>query len=342
MVYFSLPLFLCVFAVFHEGLTAPIQTKQAVMAAEGDHVCLNCQLTVPKDVHQVTWQKISPDGERNVATFSEYFGPRVDPSLQGKVKFKDTGLQNSSIVILKVTDQDEGCYRCLFNTKPDGALTGKTCLQVHKLFGPFLHLRESNWTEELIVSCSATGRPAPTVTITAPQTDLLMSHNESVSFNNNNDRTVTVNRTAVLSRLHNNSIKVSCAAQVLSVPQKEESVMIPEVRPQPTAGGSEEESKVNSSGRSRALIIAVGVLLICICVPALICCYRNKKKQCSALPSDFEMNETNMESVRNPNETEASAEENSSVRKRTPPVKNEESNDITPSPSSVRRLSFSE
>ncbi|XP_074520945.1 OX-2 membrane glycoprotein-like [Halichoeres trimaculatus] len=281
---------ICLFGIFHKGVTALVQTQPETTGLAGEQVSLYCQLTEPKDVHQVTWQKISPDGETNVATFKKGV-LLVFTEFQGKVKFKDAGLQNSSIVILKVTDQDEGCYRCLFNAKPDGVLTGKTCLQVHKLFGPFLHLRESNWTEEVIVSCSATGRPAPTVTITAPQTDLLMSHNESVSFTNE-DRTVTVNKTAVLSRLHNNSIKVSCAAQVLSVPQKEVFKMIPEVKPQPTAGG-------------KALIIAVSVLLIFACVPALIFLHIRLKKHNSALHSDFEENELNLESIRNPHKTEA-------------------------------------
>uniref|UniRef100_A0A3P9D4R1 Immunoglobulin V-set domain-containing protein n=1 Tax=Maylandia zebra TaxID=106582 RepID=A0A3P9D4R1_9CICH len=83
-----------------------------------------------KDVLQVTWQKISHDVETNVATYSKYYGQRVNDGFTDKVEFKYTGLQNCSIVIRNVTEQDEGCYHCLFNTYPEGSLTGKPCLHV--------------------------------------------------------------------------------------------------------------------------------------------------------------------------------------------------------------------
>ncbi|XP_034534128.1 OX-2 membrane glycoprotein-like [Notolabrus celidotus] len=228
--------FLCVFAVFQKGLTPPIQTNPTVTAAAGDQARLDCQLMEPKDVHQVTWQKILPSGGRNVATYNKYFGPRVDPYFVERVELKGGGLDNSSIVIREATVQDEGCYHCLFNTYPDGALTGTTCLQVHELHGPFLQIRESNSTEAVVVSCTATGRPAPTVTITAPQRDFFVLNNSSISVTNNNS-TVTVTETAVLSRVHYNSTQVGCAAQVLSAPQKEVFMMIPEVRHTPTGDG---------------------------------------------------------------------------------------------------------
>lgn len=101
------------------------------MAAVGDEACLSCQLIQPKEVLQVTWQKLSPEGGKNVATSTRYFGLRVNPDFRHKVEFKDAGLQNSSIVIRNVTEQDEGCYACLFNSNPEGALTGTTCLKVY-------------------------------------------------------------------------------------------------------------------------------------------------------------------------------------------------------------------
>ncbi|XP_029306179.1 OX-2 membrane glycoprotein-like isoform X5 [Cottoperca gobio] len=132
------------------------------------------------------------------------------------------GLQNCSIVIRNLTEQDEGCYHCLFNTYPEGALTGTTCLQIYELHEPILHVGESNSAEEALVSCSATGRPAPTVTLTVP-------HYNSTSVTNTNG-TVTVTATA---RLPDESTQVGCAARVLSAPQKEVFVMIPEVKQSP-------------------------------------------------------------------------------------------------------------
>ena len=102
------------------------------MAKVGEDVRFDCQLMESRDVHQVTWQKLSPDGKnKNIGSYNKYFGQTVNPVFQGKVEFKDAGLQNCSIVIRKVMEQDEGCYLCLFNTYPDGALTGTTCLQLY-------------------------------------------------------------------------------------------------------------------------------------------------------------------------------------------------------------------
>uniref|UniRef100_A0A3P9B817 Ig-like domain-containing protein n=1 Tax=Maylandia zebra TaxID=106582 RepID=A0A3P9B817_9CICH len=120
------------------------------------------------NVLQVTWQKISRDVETNVATYSKYYGQRVNDGFNDKVK--------------NVTEQDEGCYHCLFNTYPEGSFTGRTCFQVY----------------EWVVSCSATGRPAPTVTLS--QQDLSFSQYNTVSVSNTN-ATFTVTTTAVLSVL---------------------------------------------------------------------------------------------------------------------------------------------
>uniref|UniRef100_A0A8C4EXN1 Ig-like domain-containing protein n=1 Tax=Dicentrarchus labrax TaxID=13489 RepID=A0A8C4EXN1_DICLA len=202
-----------------QSVHAP-STQQTVMAAVGEEAHLNCQLMQKKDVVQVTWQKVSPEKEENVATFNRYFGPRVNPDFIDKVEFKDAGLQNNSIVFRNLKEQDEGCYHCLFNTYPDGALT---------LHEPILHVRESNSPEEAVVSCSATGRPAPTVTLRVLQQDLHFSNYSSVSVTNTNG-TVAVTTTAVLSGYHGNSPEVGCAARVLSGPQIEVFMMIPEVK----------------------------------------------------------------------------------------------------------------
>ncbi|KAG7236425.1 hypothetical protein INR49_000956 [Caranx melampygus] len=211
-----------------KGQTAMIQTQQTVEAAVGEDACFSCQLLQPKEVHQVTWQKVLPEGKKNVATYSQYFGSKVSPDFKDKVEVKDAGLQNCSIVIRDVSEQDGGCYLCLFNSFPDGALTGKTCLQLYELHEPTLHVRESDSSEESAVSCSATGRPAPTVTLTVSQPHLHLSHHNTVRVNND-DSTVTVTTTAVLSGFPDNGAQVGCAARVLSG-HKEVWMMIPEVK----------------------------------------------------------------------------------------------------------------
>ncbi|XP_068575678.1 OX-2 membrane glycoprotein-like isoform X2 [Cebidichthys violaceus] len=227
--------FLCALGVFHKGQTALIESQRSVLAAVGDNVRLNCQLMQSKDVVQVTWQKISPEGETDLATYNKDFGQKVNSGFQGRVEFKDAGLQNSSIVIRNVTDQDKGCYRCLFNTYPDGALTGRTCLQLY-----------------------ATGRPAPTVTLTVP-------HYNSTSVTNTNG-TVTVTTTAVLSRLSDNSSRVGCAVRVLSGPQIEVYAVVPEVR-QSSADGFDVESG-SDNDFNFTWVIGLVVVVLCVCAAA--------------------------------------------------------------------------
>ncbi|XP_070814216.1 OX-2 membrane glycoprotein-like [Chaetodon trifascialis] len=205
------------------------------MAAVGREATLSCWLTQYKDVLQVTWQKRLPDGEKNVCTDNKYFGQRVNRDFRDKVKFKAAGLQNSSIVIRNVTELDEGCYHCLFNTDPEGALTATTCLRLYELHEPILHVGESNSSEEVVVSCSATGRPAPTVTLRVLQKDLHLSPYSSVTVPNSNG-TVTVTTAAVLSGFNDSSTQVGCAVRVLSGPQMEAFMMIPEVKQSPADG----------------------------------------------------------------------------------------------------------
>ncbi|XP_070849970.1 OX-2 membrane glycoprotein-like [Chaetodon trifascialis] len=226
---------LCALGVIQRGQTSLIQTQQTVMAAVGREATLKCQLIQPKDVLQVTWQKRLPGGEKNVCSYTTEFGQRVNRDFRDKVKFKAAGLQNSSIVIRNVTELDEGCYRCLFNTAPEGALTATTCLRLYELHEPILHVGESNSSEEVVVSCSATGRPAPTVTLRVLQKDLHLSPYSSVTVPNSNG-TVTVTTAAVLSGFNDSSTQVGCAVRVLSGPQMEAFMMIPEVKQSPADG----------------------------------------------------------------------------------------------------------
>ncbi|XP_026014690.1 OX-2 membrane glycoprotein-like [Astatotilapia calliptera] len=268
---------------FEKALTAVIQTQQTVLAAVGEDAEFSCQLLETKDVVQVTWQKVSHDVETNVATYSKYYGQRVNDGFNDKVVFKYTGLQNCSIVIRNVTEQDEGCYHCLFNTYPEGSLTGKPCLRVYELHEPVVDVRESNSTEEWVVSCSATGRPAPTVTLSVSQQDLSFSQYNTVSVSNTN-ATFTVTTTAVLSGSCKHSTQVGCAARVLSAPHREVMVTTPD------DDGLDEKSNHINFG-SRTLVILSSAALLFACVSALISVWLRKKSQSSQSHRPVEMND---------------------------------------------------
>ncbi|XP_067438708.1 immunoglobulin superfamily member 10-like [Thunnus thynnus] len=274
------------------GQTADIQTQQTVMAAVGEDVHLSCQLMQSRDVLQVTWQKLSPDGKKkNLGSCDKNSSQTVNDGFQGKVEFKDAGLQNCSIVIRKVMEQDEGCYLCLFNTFPDGSLTGRTCLQLYELHEPILQIRESNSTEETVVSCSATGRPAPTVTLNVPQQDLYFSHNSTVSVTNTNS-TVTVTTTAVLSGLHGNGAQVGCAARLLSVPEIQVFMTIP-------ADGFDDES---GSNKNFTLIVTLITAVVVVCVAVVVTVLLRHKQKNSLSHRDAEEMEMTQEPIEDPDE----------------------------------------
>uniref|UniRef100_A0A8C6UBB8 Ig-like domain-containing protein n=1 Tax=Neogobius melanostomus TaxID=47308 RepID=A0A8C6UBB8_9GOBI len=172
----------------------------------GEEACLQCPLSYFADVLQVVWQKLLPEeGEVTVATCHPH-RYKLNPDFSTKIGLKETTLWNCSIVVQNVTEQDEGCYLCLFITSSDVAYYGKACLHMYELHKPTLTVSRSISTGELEVSCSATGRPAPNVTIHIQKT--IRTHTNAV---NNSNGTVTVIRTAALSPLHMNKT-LECSA----------------------------------------------------------------------------------------------------------------------------------
>ncbi|XP_043966337.1 OX-2 membrane glycoprotein-like [Gambusia affinis] len=248
---------------FHTGQSAVIETTETVWAAEGDQASLSCRLTEDKDVLQITWQKVLHIGERNLATYTKKFGSRVNPGLEEKMDFQYESLQSCSMVIRKTTHQDEGCYRCLFNTYPKGALIGWTCLKLCELHGPFVDVSRSNSPPGSVVTCSATGRSVPIVTLTVLHQNLSFSHYNTSRVTNTNG-TVTFTTTALLSAL--NTTQVECSVSVQTDALRELLVIVPGLT---ETSGDGLDVGPGSSYFTVGLCVAA-VLLFVVCVAALI------------------------------------------------------------------------
>ncbi|XP_045554164.1 OX-2 membrane glycoprotein-like isoform X2 [Salmo salar] len=165
----------------------------------------------PKDVWAVTWQKVTTETNENVATYSKR-GSNVNPPFQGKVEFEDEGLQNCSIVIRGVSRGDESCYKCLFNTFPEGPISGRTCLHVNELYGPSLLITQTN-NSHTTLSCSATGRPVPIVT----WDDMMIEHSTMVNVTHlNGTVTVTITFTLAAFSLPDKDTRVGCVVSLFS------------------------------------------------------------------------------------------------------------------------------
>ncbi|XP_062236209.1 OX-2 membrane glycoprotein-like [Platichthys flesus] len=315
---------LFVFGLFQKGLTSVIHSVETVEEAVGEDALLSCQILQSENVEHVTWQKQTLDGVTNLASFNNFFGSRVMSDFRGKVEVKDGGLHSRSIVIKNVTEEDEGCYLCLFITKPAGALTGRTCLRVFELHEPVLHVRESDSTDEFLVSCSATGRPAPTVTLNVTQQDFYLSQNQTVLINTNG--TFTVTATAVLAGFHDAGRLVGCAVQVLSC-RKEAFVEIPDVKLTPPSGVDE-----GSGSAGRSFIRMWIVVVTCLCTAsffAVLIIRKLSSRSFSLSHRDQEMIEVPQTADADTAQEALSPPVESSVRKRTPPSEDRQNVDRT-------------
>ncbi|XP_064820956.1 OX-2 membrane glycoprotein-like [Oncorhynchus masou masou] len=198
--------------VLPKGLSQLVRTQQVVTATLGEDAVLTCELMTLKDVRQVTWQKETTEVNENVATYSKR-GPDVNLRFKGKVEFEDEGLQNCSIVIRGLSRGDESCYKCLFNTFPDGPISGTTCLKVNELYGPSLLITQTN-NSHTTLSCSATGRPGPIVTW--KDTEILENSTMANVTHLNGTVTVTITSTLVAFSLPDKDTRVGCMVSLFS------------------------------------------------------------------------------------------------------------------------------
>ncbi|XP_029599608.1 OX-2 membrane glycoprotein-like isoform X1 [Salmo trutta] len=254
--------------VLPKGLSHLVRTQQVVRATLGEDAVLNCELMTPKNVRQVTWQKVTTEANENVATYSKR-GSNVNPPFQGKVEFEDEGLQNCSIVIRGVSRGDECCYKCLFNTFPDGPISGRTCLQVNELYGPSLLITQTN-NSHTTLSCSATGQPTPIVT----WEDTEIKENSTMANVTHHNGTVTVTITSTLAAFSvpDKDIRVGCVVSLFSGGVTKNVSMVIPARNQASFPGEPEVTDGDRiSGNSTVIVAVMGSLcFIAVCCGAAV------------------------------------------------------------------------
>ncbi|XP_051912938.1 OX-2 membrane glycoprotein-like isoform X1 [Hippocampus zosterae] len=135
----------------------------------GKDAYYKCELQNQKDVHQITWQKRLRDNPvENLGSYSELSGQHINELYQGKVILNETSLSSVSLILKNVTWADECCYICIFNVYPGDSKRKQKCLTVQgiselkaKVYNPEIELADG--TATVVFSCSATGKPAPTI-----------------------------------------------------------------------------------------------------------------------------------------------------------------------------------
>ncbi|NXC72059.1 OX2G protein, partial [Anhinga anhinga] len=236
---------------------------QSVQA--GGNITFSCRSVTKEDVLQVTWQKEMDGAEDNIATYSMMNGQKIAKGYVGHVSFAHSELQASAISLHGVTLQDEGCYKCIFNTFPSGAVTGRMCLNVYAISDPKAEaklipsLDKAKDSEKVVgMSCSATGKPAPNITWRLPSILQQKPREYHIRLSN---QTVTVisNFTYTLSKILQ-EYPIACEIQ-------HPSLNVTLVLPMDTVVQGPDSSA------SQAIAIAVGVLVpVTFLLACLLCC----------------------------------------------------------------------
>lgn len=108
-----------------------VMNRKVQSVQVGENITFSCRSVTKEDVIQVTWQKETDGAGDNIATYSTMNGQKIAKAYVSHVSFAHSELQASAISFHGVTLQDEGCYKCIFNTFPSGAVTGRMCLKVY-------------------------------------------------------------------------------------------------------------------------------------------------------------------------------------------------------------------
>ncbi|XP_074854806.1 OX-2 membrane glycoprotein-like [Carettochelys insculpta] len=135
----------------------------------GSNVTLSCLLAGPYEILQVTWQKKNSKQSENVATYSLQKGVNLAVAYQDRLNFTRLSLNDTAITLWGVRIQDDGCFTCLFNTFPTGAIPQDTCLTVYEQLRGSLHYVLSDG--KLTAACLVSAWPRPEISWILPKAD---------------------------------------------------------------------------------------------------------------------------------------------------------------------------
>ncbi|TKS66530.1 OX-2 membrane glycoprotein [Collichthys lucidus] len=181
--------------------TSQITGYGNVTAAYGRDAHYRCTVANPAGVLQVTWQRLFKDESiENLATYSKRFGVQVNEPYKGKVIFEEATLNSTSIILKSVKWEDDSCYICSFNVYPDGSKRKQTCLTVQGISEVNTDVHPPSSQEdpqEVVFSCSATGKPAPTIHWSYPHDASALNQPQTATITNS-DHTFTSSRNVTL------------------------------------------------------------------------------------------------------------------------------------------------
>ncbi|XP_077061341.1 OX-2 membrane glycoprotein-like isoform X2 [Siphateles boraxobius] len=181
----------------------------------GQDASLSCTLLpFASGVKQVTWQRVrTHENLQTLATFSEQFQDNVAEEYVGKVTLTLATFNSTSITIKNTTFEDEACYICSFKVYPSGPKRKTLCLTVKGISEITAEVNPSPTSDsDVVVSCSATGKPTPTIQWKSSETEMnFFMSNNFTNLNEGSSTTITSNITIPLSQFHGKYVE--CLAQ---------------------------------------------------------------------------------------------------------------------------------
>ncbi|XP_034778479.1 OX-2 membrane glycoprotein-like isoform X2 [Acipenser ruthenus] len=256
------------------GTTVTVQSDGSTAVLNKDFT-FRCSLSDPK-VKQVTWQKQKDKALENVATYSVTFGAKVLEPYHQRVNFSLLGLHESSITIHNVQPEDEGCYMCLFNTYPQGSITGRSCFTVLGVSEIHIETISTESENTAVVSCSATGKPAPKIRWNASESVTSNAVQSSVDHNGNGIVTVTSNLTLDLSSFPAEEISCFVSHSTLNE-EVEKNITI------------REDKRTLTNVRSPGVVVLV-ILCIAALIIVTVACFIIRKRKKTKGPLEEKLN----------------------------------------------------
>ncbi|KAK2817833.1 hypothetical protein Q7C36_021766 [Tachysurus vachellii] len=194
-------------------LSAGILKREDVNVSLGENATFLCERPGASGVKQVIWQQHRDDGTlRSMVTFTERSKPQVDDAFVGKVNVIVASIQTTTIVIKNVTFADEACYVCTFSVYPSGTERETSCLTVHGLSEVTSQFSGKPKDKDVVVSCSATGKPKPVISWWSEEEEL-SDYSAETFIVHNEDSTVTTTSNLTIPHLQFGGKYVKCLAK---------------------------------------------------------------------------------------------------------------------------------
>ncbi|TRZ02506.1 hypothetical protein DNTS_000082 [Danionella cerebrum] len=220
-------LLLLLLCLLREGNLSDIVAEGQTTVVFAQDVSLSCTLLSSSGVKQVTWQRVRGQDVQTVATYSENFKDYVDEKFAGKITL-NASLNSTSIKIKNTMFDDEACYICSFNLYPAGPKRETLCLTVKGISEVTATMIPDTSSDPgfVVVSCSATGKPSPTLQWRSGVQELeVFTTNYTTGLNR--DGSSTVSRSLSLPRVQFQGKHLECVAQS-DDQEKTDLIVVPE------------------------------------------------------------------------------------------------------------------